>query len=381
MKILFWICAAGLLAGIIAVASTITHGQIVTDASDRVPWGIDAPLYMFLAGASAGSFLIASLSIFGFQRFKAVERVAVLQALVLLGIAPLFLIVGMGRPERFYMIHFSPNPTSVIAWGAYILALYPIVGLIYGYYLVRRDLGSPLSPETVARHDRRARLWGLLGIPLALAVGTYTGVLLGFVNARPLWHTALMPVLFLTSAVLSGVALLVLILTVMNRWTRHKTAPDLIRSLARLMLVLLVIDTFFLACEFLTGTYIPGSEHREAWAVLFRGLGGWMFLGVEVLLGIVVPVVLLSRGRETLRPVVAASVFVLIGVFAMRCNLILGGQVVQAYGGQEGEYFPTLHEWLVSLGLVSLGGILYILGGRFLPLTPARSKQVEGAIP
>lgn len=365
MRILTGFFGIGIVLGLVAAFQTFAHGQIVTDASDRVPWGIGIAAYTFFMGASAGSFLIGALPLFGGRRYEQVAPISLLQALVWLCVAPLFLLVDMGRPERFALIYLSPNPTSVLAWGAYALPLYAVACAAYGFGLIRERRQATPGVWREKR-DRFLSFWGWSGVALAIFVGTYSGVLLGLARGRPLWNTALMPVLFFTSALLSGSALAVLSLTVWNRWNSPKIDKSSIHFLGKIMFVLLGVDVFFLACEFLIATYVRGSKHGEAWMVFFKGIGGWMFLGVELLLGVMVPVWLLVRRPATPRSLSAAAAWILLGVFAMRCNMILGGQVVQAYGGPEGSYFPTLHEWMFAVGVVSLGGMLSLVGGRFL---------------
>lgn len=360
-----------IVLGLIEALHVLRVGQIATGASDKMPWGLDVPVYIFLTGMSAGSFIISSLALFGLKQFESISRIAVVQAVVLLLIAPVVLLIAMGHPGRFWMIYLYPNPTSVISWGAYLLLLYPICCCLYGYYMMKRDMvKTPLSAIQIQKHDKLARFFGILGVPLAIMVHGYTGVLLGFIRGRPLWHTPLMPVLFLTSAVVSGIALLLIILVVLNKYTSIKTDKEVLYSLSKIMLMTLLLDIFFMGAEVLTGLYGRSGEVYEAWMVLISGRYAFHFIVLELILGAFVPIVLLATGMKNIRNIVLASIAILIGVFAMRYNIIIGGQVIQTYGGPHGEYVPRIGEWLVVLGLWSVGALMYSFAVKYLPLRP-----------
>ncbi len=366
-----WYIILGVLivAGLIEAIHVIVVGQIATGASDRVPWGLDVPAYIFLTGMSAGSFIISTLGLFGFPHFKPIARVAVVQAVVLLMIAPVVLLIAMGHPGKFWMIYLSPNPTSVISWGAYILLIYLICSGLYGYYMMRRDLvKTPLSPEGIERDDLRAKIFGFLGVPLAIMVGSYSGVLLGFVKGRVLWNTPMMPVLFLTSGIVSGIALLIIVLLALRKFASFQIDKELIHNLSKIMLITLLIDLFFVFCEVITGMYGRSGEHYEAWSVLLSGRYSVLFIVFELIIGALVPIILLATKLKNTKAVIVASACILIGVFAMRYSIIVGGQVIQAYGGPVGEYVPRFGEWQVVIGFWAIGALLYTLAVRYLPL-------------
>ena len=170
-----------ILVGLKEVVHLLSVGQIATNASDKVPWGLDVPVYIFLTGMSAGSFIVSSLGLFGIKKYQSISRIAAVQAVILLMIAPVVLLLAMGHPERFWMLYLSPNPTSVISWGSYLLLIYPVVCVLYVFFQIKND-------------DRKARFFGILGVPLAIMVHGYTGVLLGFIRGRVLWNTNMMQV-------------------------------------------------------------------------------------------------------------------------------------------------------------------------------------------
>lgn len=119
MKKVLWYAFLGIviLFGLKEAVHLLSVGQIATNASDKVPWGLDVPVYIFLTGMSAGSFIISSLGLFGVKKYQPISRISAVQAVILLMIAPVVLLFAMGRPERFWMIYLSPNKRHMIFAG------------------------------------------------------------------------------------------------------------------------------------------------------------------------------------------------------------------------------------------------------------------------
>lgn len=369
-----------ILLGLKEIVHLLSVGQIATNASDKVPWGLDVPVYIFLTGMSAGSFIVSSLGLFGIKKYKPIARISAVQAVILLMIAPVTLLFAMGHPERFWMIYITPNPTSVITWGAYLLLIYPVVCVLYGFYQMRRDFGNvSLTEAEIRSDDKKAKFFGLLGVPLAIMVHGYTGVLLGFIRGRVIWNTPMMPVLFLTSAIVSGIALLIIILLVLRKIAGYKIDDQIISGLTKIMLVTLFLDLFFIGTEVLTNLYGRSGEHFEAWSQLVVGKYHIQFFWGEIVVGAIIPIFLIfyALGNVIKRSaaIIVASIGILIGVFIMRCNIILGGQIIQSYGGPDGTYIPKTGEWLIVFCLWAVGALLYTLAVQKLPLMPQPERK------
>ena len=342
--------------GLWAAITTINKGLIVTGMNNQVAWGIWEAVYIFFTGLSAGSFFLSALGVFGVKTFKPVSRIAVLLAIILLMMAPVFLFVGLGRPWRFINLYLNFNPTSPISWGSWLLSFYPVVCIVYLYGLIKDN-------------KKLATIFGILGVPTAIATHGYTGVLLGFIKARALWHTPLMPILFLTSAVVSGAALLIIVLVVFSKFTSLKIERDLIFKIGRFLLWFLVFDLFIFLCEVLTTLSGGIPHHYDSLMLLLTGRYAFLFLGVEILLGTMIPLLLLASLGRKISILIIASIMVIVGVFTMRFNVVVGGQIIQPYGGPLGTYIPTIVEWSFIIGVFALGVFLYSFGAKFLPLT------------
>jgi tetrathionate reductase subunit C len=174
------------------------------------------------------------------------------------------------------------------------------------------------------------RIFGLIGIPLAISVHGYTGFILAFGKARALWNTALMPLLFLVSAIVSGIALMILVCIIKDRFfsKEKKVNTGLITNLGKLLAWTIIFDLFLVGCDIIVLS-ISHSDAQAAAHVLMGGEFSFLFLVIENLLGKIVPFILLTVPRfRTLATVIIASILVVIGIFFMRYVVVLGGEAV-----------------------------------------------------
>ena len=285
----------------------------VADFGNGPTWTWLVAAYFYFTGLSAGSFVLSTLAyVFGMEKFKEIGKVSLALAFTLLVLAPLFLIAELEQPLRFWYLLFAFNPTSAMSWGTLLLIVYPLNCLIYGYFMWTADL-------------KLTKVFGAIGIALAISVHGYTGFILGLVEARALWHTALMPTLFLVSAIVSGIALLIFVLATMNLFLPEgkRYAERLIFDMGKMLVWLIVLDLFLIFTDLLT--MAVGSETVYAHFVLLtQGSFSLVFLGVELGLGALVPLILLMT-RKTVASYTLASVLVMIGIYAMRYVVVVGG--------------------------------------------------------
>jgi formate-dependent nitrite reductase membrane component NrfD len=180
-------------------------------------------------------------------------------------------------------------------------------------------------------NKRLTRIFGLIGIPLALMVHGYTGFILAFGKARPLWNSSLMPLLFLVSAMVSGIAMMILVSVIRDRFfTKARTINvDLLSALSRMLGWCLVFDLFLTATEIVVHS-ISHLGAQESTALLLTGPFAGLFLVLENLLGKVVPTVitLMPRTRLMIPLLVIASILVMIGIYTMRYNVVVGGEYI-----------------------------------------------------
>lgn len=294
------------------------ESQVLYNTFQQEAFGVFIAIYFYLTGLSAGSFILSTMAYgFGMEKYKPIGKIGVVLATGLLIIAPLFLLFHIGMPQRAWHLFIYLNLSSPITWGSFLLILYPINCLIYAYFMFKDDA-------------KLTKLFGFIGIPLAILVHGYTGFILAFGKARALWNTAIMPILFLASAIVSGIALMILVYYVKERFfSKSKSVnKDLVLGMGKLLVWAIVFDLFLVACDLIVLS-ISHTDAQAAAHLILSGEFSLLFLFFENLFGKIIPLLLLLVPRlRTLTTVIIASVLVFIGIFFMRYVVVLGGEFI-----------------------------------------------------
>jgi formate-dependent nitrite reductase membrane component NrfD len=293
-------------------------------ANSAMPLGWPIAVYFFLTGSLAGLYITSVIAtLMGKEEWKPTAKIGAVGAVVLLMTAPVLLIVDLNQPFRFWHLFVYLNPASPLTWGSLFLALDAVVCLVYTYYVFRDN-------------SRMARIWGLGGLPIAIAGHGYTGFFLALSKARAFWNTALNPALFMVSAMVSGLAVLI-VLT--NLWLRHYSPTmseeqvakqrSVIGTLLRLFIIFIVADLFLIGSD-LTVLASSNTESYAMLQLLTTGEYAIWFLGIELLLGAFLPLALLAHPKTRMIPAVqyASAALVIIGIFVMRVIIVIGGQSI-----------------------------------------------------
>lgn len=279
-------------------------------------FGIPISVYFYLTGLSAGSFILSTLSyVFGVKKYQPLGKPGVVLATVLLLVAPVMLLLHAGKPMRAWHLFVYINWTSPISWGSFLLTLYPLCCVVYGFFMFKGD-------------EKKTRIFGIIGIPLAVMVHGYTGWILSFGKARALWNTALMPILFLVSAMVSGIALMIVVSLIRDRFfTKEKTVnTDVMDGLCNLLAVAIVIDIFLVLSD-VTTLLISHADAQEVAHVLLFGHFALSFVLLENVIGKIVPLFIFAVPRWRKVPaVLVASLLVIAAIFLMRYNVVVGGE-------------------------------------------------------
>ena len=293
----------------------MTDINVVYDVFHGESWTILIAIYLYLTGLSAGSFVITALAtVMGLKIFKPIGKIGISIAIFLLMLAPVFLIIELEQPVRFFTTLMIVNYTSPMSYGVFLLSIYPINCIIYAFFMFRGD-------------QKMTKIFGLIGIPLAVSVHGYTGFILAVIRARPLWNTALMPPLFLISAILSGIAMMILVTVIKDRFfsPEKKVSKPLIFALGQMMMATILVDLFMIFGDLI----VLMRSHDEAYETLLLILTGefsFYFLGVELLFGSFLPLAILFSPLKRSVPATAfAAICVMIGIFTMRFVVIVGG--------------------------------------------------------
>jgi len=354
IALLFGLMALGLYGWI----AQWTQGLVVTAMRDIVFWGIYIANFTFWVGASAGGLVVVAIVyVFGVEKFKPITRIAEVQATISLIIALMFILPDLGRPDRILNLILYPNLASPFIWDFAALSVYLVLCIVFGWYLIRgREL--PFITKTVSA----------VALVSAISIHSVTAWIFGLMKARPGWLSALMAPVFLSSALVSGLALLILSTFVASRLNRISVKPSLLSDLAKILLAIIPVDLFLLFCEIFTAMYSAVPEHVERLNILLWGNFSLVFW-TEILVGGLLPFLILSvpKARRLVVPVVIASMLALLGVLLKRLNLLFAGLIVSTLG-EVGYYFPTWIEWSIVLGIYSFGLLLASLSLNFLPL-------------
>ena len=322
----------------------------------ELQWSVLIVLYPFLTGLVAGAFILASLErVFRVEEVKPTYRLALLTALAFLIVAPLPLQLHLGHPERSLEMYLTPHRASAMAMFGFVYLWYLMAVLLLEIWLdYRRDivvmaqsstglkkllyrvlsLGSDNISEGALRVDDRVGwIITLIGIPSAFMLHGYVGFIFGSVKANPWWSTPLMPVVFLFSAMVSGIALVLLMYMVTSRLRRVAIDMRCLDTIAKYLFYTFVIDFTLEMLDLIHRIYEADESFRSLDFMVHTRL----FLSqivLQIFLGTLAPLALLALTQlmkfpETVRKrmYALAATLTIIGIFAMRWNVVIGGQL------------------------------------------------------
>jgi protein NrfD len=363
-----WVIAAAI--GLHGMWLRFTTGHLAAGYTSYVPWGLWVAGYIYFIGLSAGAFLLSSLVyVFGVRRLELIARLTLATAAITLALALITIWFDLGHAGRFWETFTRPQFHSMMAWMVWLYTAYLIVILAELYYALRNELSTS--------QRRRLAILGALGVPLAVAFHGGVGALFATVGARPVWHTAIYPIIFLNGALLSGGALITAIVAWL--WPRRDAQwRNALHLLGKIVLGLLAFDVVLEIAEYLVPMwYGIGSEYHLLRYVLL-GPQWYVFWLIHVALGILIPGLILWRGRSA-ASIGGAAAMIALTYLAVRIELVVPGLVrsplpglAQAYQSARlsFHYSPTFFEWEILIGVVALGvGLFYVLW-KLLPLVP-----------
>jgi Ni/Fe-hydrogenase subunit HybB-like protein len=360
----------------------------------ELQWSVMIVLYPYLTGLVAGAFILASLErVFRVEAVKPTYRLALLTALSFLLVAPMPLQLHLGHPERSLEMYLTPHRSSAMAMFGFVYLWYLMAVLVVEIWLdYRREivmmaqsargwkrpiyrmltLGSYNISERSLEIDQKAGwIITVIGIPSAFLLHGYVGFIFGSIKANPWWSTPLMPVVFLFSAMVSGIAAVMLLYMLTSRLRRQPIDMNCVDTVAKYLFYTFIIDFSLEMLDLIHRIYEADESFRTLDFMVHTRLFFSQVL-LQVLLGTVLPIVLLflvqvvkltDAARK--RIYVLAGSLTLIGIFAMRWNVVIGGQLFSKSFLGYTTYkidFITREGLLISvvLGLLPLA-ILWVL--------------------
>jgi Ni/Fe-hydrogenase subunit HybB-like protein len=377
----------------------------------HIAWSLMIVMYPYVTGFVAGSFIVTSLyHLFGQQAFRPIARLAMATSFAFMLVAALPLQLHLGHPERGISVMITPNFTSAMAgfgilYSGYLAVLILEVWFVWRPAIIERARRSrgvlrafykllalytyDTSPEALEIDHRAIGLLAGIGLPMACMLHGYVGFIFGAIKANPWWSTPLMPVIFLLSAAVSGIALLVVIYQFISKVRRKPADQACVAGLARWLWFFLILTTTLELLELIVMAY----ERSESWLIISELLTTrlqFSFITMQMIIGGLIPLILLGivvlmnkylheRVRNTLST--AAALLCLLQVFSMRWNIVVGGQLLsKSLRGLRSPYEPEIfgrEGVLMAIGLVIVPFVILWVFDRLLGIeeTPAQAAQ------
>ena len=319
-------------------------------------WSVLIVLYPFITGLVAGAFILASLErVFRVEAVTPTYRLALLTALSFLIVAPLPLQFHLGHPERSPEMYFTPHSTSAMAMFGYVYLWYLMAVLVFEIWLdYRRDIvtqsqqskgltrlvyrimtlgSSNISPRALHIDERVGWVVTLIGIPSAFMLHGYVGFIFGSIKANPWWSSPLMPVVFIFSAMVSGIAAVMLIYMATTKLRGKKLDMRCVDTIAMYLFYTFIIDFSLEMLDLIHRVYEANESFHSLNFMVHTKLY-FSHIVVQICMGTLVPLVLLAITQVLKLPEMVrkrmyatAGALTLIGIFAMRWNVVIGGQL------------------------------------------------------
>jgi Ni/Fe-hydrogenase subunit HybB-like protein len=346
-------------------------------------WSVLIVLYPFITGLVAGAFILASLErVFRVDAVKPTYRLALLTALSFLIVAPLPLQLHLGHPERSPEMYFTPHSTSAMAMFGYVYLWYLMAVLVFEIWLdYRRDivmrsrqskgltrllykvmtLGSDnISARSLRMDERVGWIVTLIGIPSAFMLHGYVGFIFGSIKANPWWSSPLMPVVFIFSAMVSGIAAVMLIYMATARMRGRQIDMRCVDTIAMYLFYTFIIDFSLEMLDLIHRIYEADESFRSLDFMVHTRLYIPHIL-IQIVVGTLVPLLLLAVTQVVKLPEMTrkriyaiAGCLTLIGIFAMRWNVVIGGQLFsKSFLG----YTTYKMEMVTKEGLLAAAGL------------------------
>lgn len=417
----------------------MVHGEIwtikefFTYPNEYIYWSIQIVMYPFMTGLVAGAFVLSSLyHVFGFTQLREIARFSLVFSFALLPCAPLPLLLHLQQPLRNHHVLMTPHFTSAIAAFGIVFMTYGLIVAFELWFMYRKHfvltattlrdksdrtlieniryqlmriltLGAwDISESALAKDGKAVKILAATGIPVACFLHGYAGFIFGSIKANALWMTPLMPVIFICSAVVSGIALCIfsfIMISKMRIWFndwklkndigRPSTSElrqaelGIVTQTSRYLLIFMVLA---ITLELLDLIF-RGYTAVKSWDILRSVIYEKDFVKIFILqygLGNVVPLILFLLPGLTIRRAVTGTLLVLLGVFMMRWNVVIGGQAFSSSYAGFMEYkmpilpgtFETFREGLFgALFVITVPFILFYLLTRLMPVFDIRDSH------
>ena len=321
-------------------------------------WGLLVVIYPYLTGLVAGAFILASLvKVFNVKELQPTYRLSLLTALAFLIIAPLPLLAHLGHPEKSFEIFLTPNKNSAMAMFGFVYAWYLMAVLLLELWFdFRKDLivmgneskgikkwfyktvslfSTDISDKAVAFDHKAVHIITVIGIPSAFLLHGYVGFIFGSIKANPWWSSVLMPIVFLFSAIVSGIALVLMLYMIITPLRKKQIDMVCLDKLASYLFYIMIIDFSLEILDFIHRVY----ESEESIKILASMVQNKLFSSLvimQVIMGMIVPLftiagVKLFKVPGDLRKLLyfVSAILIQVGIFPHAGMLLLADNSFQ----------------------------------------------------
>lgn len=345
------------LIGFLVYLRQLSFGLGITGMGRDVSWGFYIAQFTYLVGVAASAVMVVLP--YYLHDYKAFGRVTVLGeflAVAAVIMCILFIVMDLGRPDRILNVLKYPTPNSVLFWDMLVLNGYLFLNIIIGWNVLEAE-----------RHQAPPPSWLkpliYLSIPWAPSIHTVTAFLYAGLPGRGYWLTAIMAPRFLSSAFAAGPSLLVLLCLLVRKYTKFDPGKEQIQSLAKIVSYAILINVFFFFCELFTVFYSQIPEHMLHFQYLFYGLDGkarmvpWMWFAIT---GMSVAAILMvfPKIRHNEKTLAMTCGLIIITTYIDKGLGLMTGGFVPSPLEKVTEYWPTVPEVLITLGVWALGFLI-----------------------
>jgi len=403
-KVWMLICLAIALVAFGFYVNQLINGLEVTGMNNIVSWGLYIITFAFFVGLSAGGLIVSSSAyVFKIDKLKEVAPIGIVVAVACILGAAAMIVADMGRPERILNIIVGGKFTSPITWDFFVISLYLMIGL-YECWIF---FSNKWKGKSLEKRESVLAKAAFISLPIAILVHSITAWIFGLQAGRPFWDTAIMAPIFISSAVVSGTGLL-LVVAYLGRKNGIKGLDDEnVGTLVKVLVGFIILDLFLFFCELFTLTYTGGTAASESAALLLTGSLAPLFW-FEIIAGMLIPLFILTNKslKRSRGWMAVAGILVMVAVFLKRINIVLPGLLVinmtDSPGVSTGRfvestgpffeagqtpfsaiatYAPTMTELIITAGAFAFVGFVIMLGVELIAKmdtkTSAKDKQLS----
>ena len=343
--------------GFINYLHQFSYGLGITGMSRDVSWGFYISQFTFLVGVAASAvMLVIPYYLHDYKKFGKIVILGEFLAISAVTMCVLFIFVDLGQPTRVMNVILHPTPNSILFWDAMVLNGYLFINLIVGWMTLTADRRGTPPPRWV-------KFFIYLSVPWAVSIHTVTAFLYAGLPGRHFWLSAIMAARFLASAFASGPALLILLCLIVRKVSKFDPGKEAIQAIAKIVTYAMFVNVFFLGLEFFTAFYSQIPGHMDSFIYLYKGLQGYdklvpLMWASTILAAISLILLVFPSLRRDEGKLAFACIAVFISLWIDKgFGLVVGGFVPNMFEGVT-EYWPTLPETLIALGVWSIGFLI-----------------------